>query len=146
METMNTSNKNPNYGFYISLFGTVVILLWVGLFKFTPTEAEAIKPLMINHPLTYWMYDVISTQMVSNIIGISEVLIALLIILGLKNKNIAKVAAIGVIVIFLMTISFLFTTPNMWRSVDNFRTTDFFILKDIMYLGFGVSYFQYANN
>ena len=126
---MNTSNKNPNYGFYISLFGTVVILLWVGLFKFTPTEAEAIKPLMINHPLTYWMYDVISTQMVSNIIGISEVLIALLIILGLKNKNIAKVAAIGVIVIFLMTISFLFTTPNMWRSVDNFRTTDFFILK-----------------
>ncbi len=143
---MNTSNKNPNYGFYISLFGTVVILLWVGLFKFTPTEAEAIKPLMINHPLTYWMYDVISTQMVSNIIGISEVLIALLIILGLKNKNIAKVAAIGVIVIFLMTISFLFTTPNMWRSVDNFRTTDFFILKDIMYLGFGVSYFQYANN
>ncbi|WP_293925827.1 DUF417 family protein [Sphingobacterium sp. UBA6320] len=46
---MYVANKNSNssvvssVGYYISLFGSVLILLWVGIFKFTPTEAQAIK-------------------------------------------------------------------------------------------------------
>ena len=40
-------------GYYVSLFGTVVILLWIGLFKFTPTEAAAIRPLLEHHPFTF---------------------------------------------------------------------------------------------
>lgn len=137
-------NNERNLGFYISLIGTVLILLWVGAFKFTPTEAAAIKPLVINHPLTSWMYKVMSTQMVSNLVGLFEITVAILILVGLKFKLIAKLAGIGVIAIFLMTISYLFTTPGTWRIVDGVPTTDFFILKDIMYLGFGVTYYQYA--
>lgn len=146
MRNDSTLNYKKDFGFYVSLAGTVIILLWVGLFKFTPTEAEAIKPLVINHPLTSWMYKAMDTQMISNLIGTFEIIVAILIIIGLRNKKIAKLAAIGVIVIFLMTISYLFTTPGTWRNVDRFLTTDFFILKDIMYLGFGVTYFQYANS
>jgi len=137
--------NKPDYGFYVSLFGTVLILLWVGYFKFTPTEAEAIKPLVSNHPLTYWMYDTMSIQIVSYCIGIFEITVALLILVGLKYKKIAKIAAIGVIIIFLMTLSYLFTTPGTWRIVDGVPVTDFFILKDIMYLGFGITLFQYSN-
>lgn len=144
MSNDKTVSEKLNFGFYISLFGTVLILLWVGLFKFTPSEAEAIKPLVSNHPLTSWMYKVMSTQTVSNFVGVSEITIAILILIGLKNKLIAKISSIGIIIIFLMTISYLFTTPGTWRQVDNFPITDFFILKDIMYLGFGVTYFQYA--
>ena len=67
MKEQKIINK-PGLGFYVSLFGTVLILLWVGAFKFTITEANGIKDLVINHPLTFWMYDVFSIQMVSNLI------------------------------------------------------------------------------
>lgn len=146
MSNVTSTFPKPNYGLYISLIGTVSILLWLGIFKFTPTEAAAIKPLVSNHPLTSWMYGKMNDQTISNLIGIFEIVVAILILVGLKYKIIAKIAAISVIIIFLMTISYLFTTPNTWRNVDNILITDFFIFKDIMYLGFGVSFFQYANN
>lgn len=142
---MIMSNKQ-NLGFYISLAGTVLILLWVGYYKFTPTEAAAIQPLVSNHPLTYWMYNIMSTQLVSNFIGIFEITTAILILVGLKYKIIAKIASIAVMVMFLMTISYLFTTPGTWKNVDGVPITNFFMLKDIMYLGFGVTFFQYSNS
>ncbi|WP_241790146.1 DUF417 family protein [Sphingobacterium rhinopitheci] len=139
-------NNKQNLGFYISLTGTVLILLWVGYYKFTPTEAAAIQPLVSNHPLTYWMYNIMSTQVVSNFIGIFEITTAILILVGLKYKIIAKIASLAVIVMFLMTISYLFTTPGTWKHVDGVPITNFFMLKDIMYLGFGVTFFQYSNS
>ncbi len=39
-------------GYYITLLGTAAILLWIGIFKFTPTEAAAIKTLVAHHPLS----------------------------------------------------------------------------------------------
>ncbi len=41
--TAQTSGKNQStytLGYYISLFGAALILLWIGVFKFTPTEAS----------------------------------------------------------------------------------------------------------
>lgn len=43
-------------GFYVSYLSIFLILLWIGIFKFTPTEAEAIRPLLENHPFMSWMY------------------------------------------------------------------------------------------
>lgn len=146
MDDNKTRNTKQSVGFYVSLFGTVLILLWVGLYKFIPTEAEAIKSKVISHPLTFWMYDIMSTQAVSYCIGIVEITVALLIVIGLRYKFIAKIAALSIIVIFVMTLSYIFTTAGMWKIVDGFPITNFFILKDIMYLGFGLSFFQYANN
>ena len=45
-----------------------------------------------------------------------------------------------------MTLSYLFTTPDTWKTVDGLPITNFFILKDIMYLGFGITYFNYSKN
>jgi uncharacterized membrane protein YkgB len=47
-----SKNQFTQTGYYISLFGAALILLWIGIFKFTPTEAAAIKPLVENHFLT----------------------------------------------------------------------------------------------
>ena len=145
MKEQKIINK-PGLGFYVSLFGTVLILLWVGAFKFTITEANGIKDLVINHPLTFWMYDVFSIQMVSNLIGSFEIIVAILLLIGLKNKIVGQIAAVGLIIIFLMTLSYLFTTPDTWKTVDGLPITNFFILKDIMYLGFGITYFNYSKN
>lgn len=143
--TGQTSDKNqPAYtlGYYISLFGAALILLWIGIFKFTPTEASAIKPLVENHFLTFFVYKVMSVQTVSNLIGVIEIIIALLLIFSVKFAVLKRYAGIGMIVTFLVTLSYLFTTPGMWKVVDGVPVTDFFILKDLMLLGFGLMILQ----
>ncbi|MEJ5052047.1 DUF417 family protein [Chryseobacterium culicis] len=132
-----SKNQLTRIGYYISLFGAALILLWIGIFKFTPTEAAAIKPLVENHFLTFFVYKIISVQAVSNLIGTIEIIIALLLIFSAKFAVLKKYAGIGMMVTFLVTLSYLFTTPGMWKIVDGVPVTDFFILKDLMLLGFG---------
>ena len=74
-------------GYYLPLFGTVLLLVWIGIFKFTPTEAQAIKSLVENHPLSFWIYKIFSDQTVSNIVGVLELLVALLVVLTLKYQS-----------------------------------------------------------
>lgn len=124
-------------GYYVSYLGIVLILLWIGFFKFTPTEAEEIRSLVENHPLMSWTYTLFSVQTVSELIGTMEIVTALLLILGLKWETMRIVGGLLVIGTFLITISFLFTTPGVWKMVDGVPITDFFILKDLAMLGFG---------
>ncbi|MBV8325539.1 DUF417 family protein [Chryseobacterium sp.] len=146
--TQPHKNQSRTYkpGYYISLFGAALILLWIGIFKFTPTEAAAIKPLVENHFLTFFVYKMISAQAVSNLIGMIEIIIALLLIFSVKFAVLKKYAGIGMIVTFLVTLSYLFTTPGMWKIVDGIPVTDFFILKDLLLLGLGVMIVQNNNN
>lgn len=125
-------------GYYISLFGAALILLWIGIFKFTPTEANAIKPLIENHFLTFFVYNFVSVQSVSNTIGVIEIIIALLLIFSVKFASLKRLAGFGMVATFLITLSYLFTTPGVWKVVDGVPVTDFFILKDLMLLGFGL--------
>ncbi|WP_153394375.1 DUF417 family protein [Chryseobacterium vaccae] len=134
----NSQSVTYQTGYYISLFGASLILLWIGIFKFTPTEAAAIKPLVENHFLSFFVYDIMSVQAVSNTIGIIEIIIALLLIFSVKFALLRKYAGIGMTVTFLITLSYLFTTPGIWKTVDGVPVTDFFILKDLVLLGFGL--------
>ncbi|WP_061085505.1 DUF417 family protein, partial [Chryseobacterium indologenes] len=129
-------------GYYISLFGAALILLWIGIFKFTPTEAAGIKPLVENHFLTFFVYKIMSVQTVSNLIGAIEIIIALLLIFSAKFAVLKRYAGIGMVVTFTVTLSYLFTTPGMWKIVDGVPVTDFFIVKDLMFLGFGLMLLQ----
>ncbi len=135
---IDNENLTGKAGYYISLFGSAIILLWIGIFKFTPTEENAIKPLLENHFLTFFVYDMVSIQTVSNTIGVIEIIIAGLLLFSVKFASLRKYAAIGMIITFLITLSYLSTTPGIWKTVDGIPVTDFFIVKDIMLLGFGL--------
>ncbi|WP_449398921.1 DUF417 family protein [Chryseobacterium wanjuense] len=135
---INRRSPTEGFGYYISLFGAALILLWIGIFKFTPTEANAIKPLIENHFLTFFVYSFVNVQAVSNAIGVIEIIIALLLLFSVKFASLRKYAGIGMIFTFLITLSYLFTTPNIWKVVDGIPVTDFFIVKDVMFLGFGL--------
>ncbi|WP_143884169.1 DUF417 family protein [Chryseobacterium binzhouense] len=136
--TTSVKNKTYQTGYTISLLGASLILLWIGLFKFTPTEANAIKPLLENHFLTFFVYDYINVQSVSNAIGTIEIIIAIVLLFSAKFAMLKRFAGIGMIAVFTVTLSYLFTTPGIWKVVDGFPVTDFFILKDLMLLGFGL--------
>ena len=73
-------------------------------------------PLVKNHFLMGWMYTVLSTQAVSIIIGISEIIVSIGLIASLKWHKIGKYAGLGSVFIFLTTLSFLLTTPGVWRD------------------------------
>lgn len=137
---VNTLPKFARAGYYLSLLGIVVIMLWIGFFKFTPTEAVGIKPLIENHFLLFWLYDVMNVQQVSNLFGTIEIVTGLLLLFSLKYDLLRPFAGLCLIATFLITFSFLFTTPGMWNVIDGVPTTNFMILKDIPMLGLGFMY------
>jgi len=119
------------------LASTAIILGWVGLFKFTPTEAEAIRPFAENSPLMSWMYSVFRVQVVSNIIGVIEVATALVLLASIWVPRLKQVAGVLIVITFITTLTFLFSTPDTFKWVDGFPVTNFFVLKDLSYLGYG---------
>lgn len=120
-----------------AVLAVAIILLWIGVFKFTRTEAEAIMDLVENHPLMSWLYRVFSVQGVSNLIGIVEILIGIGLVFALKFARLGLYVGVGCCVVFLVTLSFLATTPGTWRIVEGVPICNFFILKDLGYLAIG---------
>lgn len=134
----NAALSQSSIGYKIGLLGVVLTLVWIGVFKFTPTEAAAIEPLVSNHPFLGWLYLFMSVQTVSNLIGISELIIAAGLVYGFLNPKVGYYAGIAASLVFIMTLSFLVTTPNTWKVVDGMLTTSFFLLKDIVFLGIAI--------
>lgn len=126
--------KLNEFAYKLGVIGTVIILIWVGLFKFTAVEAGAIKGLVENHFAMGWMYKVMTVQQVSDCIGIFEVVTGIGLLFSLFFKKIGFYAGLASAIIFVTTLSFLITTPGVFKSVEGFPVTDFFILKDIPYL------------
>lgn len=130
--------KKINYqslGYTISVVGAAIVLLWIGIFKFTPAEAKGIESLVKNSFLMSWLYNVTSVQGVSILIGSIEIVAAVCLLLSFFWKKAELVGGLLSAIIFLVTLSFLLTTPGVFKSIDGVPVTDFFILKDIMALG-----------
>lgn len=119
-------------------YGLVLLVLWFGLFKFTPTEAQAIQPLVANSPLLSWLYAVTDGRGASRVIGFAEIAIALLIATRSFSPRASAAGSIGAVIMFLTTLSFLVTTPGSWGRVDGFPVptgAGGFLIKDLLLLG-----------
>lgn len=136
--------KKINLGYIIGVFGVIATLLWIGVFKFTITEANAIKPLVENHPMMRWIYILFSTLTVSKIIGVTEIIIAIGLFVSLFKPKVGLIFGTLSVLTFLTTISFLFTTPDTWKIVDGIVVTNFFLFKDVVFLGISISVIERA--
>lgn len=130
--------KITTLGENISRYGIVYILLTFGIFKFTNTEAEAIKPLIEHSPLLNWMSSLFSQRTISAVIGIIEIIAAISIGLKFLSSRIAFYGSILGSLIFFITLTFLFTTPGRFTRVEWLWLPDGFIIKDMAFLGFCV--------
>ncbi|MEO6684430.1 MAG: DUF417 family protein [Dyadobacter sp.] len=126
--------KITKTGYTIGVIGTAIVLLWIGILKFTPTEATAIKPYVENSFLMSWMYLVGSVQQVSNFIGVFEIITGVLLIASFFNRRLGLAGGYLGAIIFLTTLSFLITTQGFWKYMDGIPVTDFFVVKDIAFL------------
>ncbi|MET2899984.1 DUF417 family protein [Vibrio rotiferianus] len=139
MQKNMTAVSERNIGYSLGVLGVALVLAWIGIYKFTPTEADLIKPLVENHPAMGWLYSIISVQAVSNLIGAVEIIVAIGLVVGLKNRKIGFFSGVFATVIFLSTLSFLITTPNTWKVSDGILITNFFLVKDILFLAISIS-------
>lgn len=122
-------------GNWIIRFGLWTIFIWIGLYKFTPTEAKAIMPLIENSPFFSWQLNFFTPQTISNSIGFIELLTAALMIAGLRVAWLGDVGYAFGALTFVLTFSFLFSTPGMIKLVDGMWVANGFILKDISLMG-----------
>lgn len=126
-------------GYTLSVLGVALVLIWIGVFKFTPTEAKAIRPLIENSPLMSWLYEIFSERVVSRIIGVTEVVIGMGLVVSLRLPQAGLVAGSLSTLTFLVTLSFLVTTPHAIEKIDGIWLPDAFILKDLMAVGISLS-------
>jgi uncharacterized membrane protein YkgB len=125
-------------GVSISRYGLVVVLLLIGALKFTAGEAAGIQPLVVHSPLMSWMYDLLSVQGVSDVIGTIEIVIAALMALRPLSPKASLVGSFGAVVTFLLTVSFLLSTPSAVHLRYGFPVlgdAGQFLIKDLVLLG-----------
>jgi uncharacterized membrane protein YkgB len=127
-----------NAAFIVSTLGISLVLIWIGIFKFTPTEAKGIEGLVGGSPFLSWMYKLFSLSTTSRIIGIIEILTGMLLIAGLFNSKISLAGGFAATVIFFITSTFLLSTKGVLAEVDGMWVPSdlgSFLMKDLSALG-----------
>jgi reactive chlorine resistance protein C len=131
----NTAAALTKIGTGMARYGLVAILLLIGGLKFTHGEAMGIQPLVSHSPLMFWLYSVTSVDGTARIIGTIEIIAGLLIASRPFSASISAVGGVLAILIFLITLSFMLSTPGVWDPM--FPALSFvgaFLVKDIALL------------
>lgn len=139
-----------NIAFLITSIGMIVMLLWAGSFKMTRPGAEGIIPLVSNSPLIWWHFKVFGPYIGSDLIGLTEWLYAVLIIVGYFRPRAGILGGLIGVVMFFTTSTMIMTTPGAIISVPGIHGMRYmsnlglFLFKDVISLGasfYLISYF-----
>lgn len=138
-ESRETDATLRRIGELVLRYGLVAIFLWIGLLKFTAYEAKNIEPFVSNSPIWSWAYQALGLRGVSNLIGVIEITVGLLIATRPFWPKLSAIGSFGSIITYLITLSFLLTTPGVWEPGYGFPFPSGmpgqFLLKDLVLLG-----------
>ena len=117
-------------------YGLCFVVGWVALMKFTRYEAVGIQPLIARSPLMSWTFHFWSVRTVSSLIGATELLIVILILLRKWSPRACMIGSALGCVMFLTTLSFILTTPGWEPTLGGFPALSLgvgeFIIKDVV--------------
>lgn len=134
--------KLPTAGEFVFRYGLVSIFLWIGMLKFTAYEAKNIEPFVANSPFFSWAYHSMGLQGTSMMVGVIEISIGLLLLTRPVWPKLAAIGAFGSIITYLVTLSFVLTTPGVWEPGYGFPFPSAlpgqFLLKDLVLLGVSI--------
>ena len=141
--------NDRNIPFLVISIGMIVMLFWAGSFKMTAPGAEGIAPLISNSPLTGLQFKLFGPYIVSDLIGLTEWIAAVLIIVGYFRPKAGIVGGLILTFMFFTTSTMLITTPDTTVSVPGhwiryMNNLGLFLFKDIVSLGasfYLISYF-----
>ena len=128
-----------NVADFLGRYGLVVVIGWIGALKFANFEANQIRPLVANSTFMGWLYDIFSVYTFSALLGVFEVAAAVLLAVKPWFPRLSVVGSVQAIILFLATISFLFTTPGIGEPAGGgfpaLSLIGEFLLKDVPLLG-----------
>ena len=117
----------------------MVVIGWIGALKFANFEAHRIQPLVANSPFMGWRYDFLPVYTFSALLGVVELAAAALLAIKPLAPKLSILGSLLAIVLFISTVSFLFTTPGVGEPAGGgfpaISLTGEFLLKDIPLLG-----------
>lgn len=137
-QSNDIANHLQATGGIVLRYGLVLILVWIGGMKFTAYEAEGIRPFVENSPAFAWTYPVFGIQGLSNILGVVEIVVGVMIASRLWLPKLSALGSLLAAGMFLSTLSFLVTTPQAWVAESGFPVISVpgqFLLKDVVLLG-----------
>ena len=133
--------SDRNIAFLITSIGMIVMLLWAGSYKMTVPGAEGIIPLVSNSPLIWWHFKLFGAYVGSELIGLTEIIAAVLIITGYWRPKAGIVGGLIASVMFFTTSTMVVTTPGAIISVPGIHGMTYmsflglFLFKDVISLG-----------
>ena len=136
-----------NLPFLIISIGMSAMLIWAGAYKMTVPGANGIVPLVTNNPLISWHFKLFGTYIGSDLIGLTEIIAALLIITGYFKPKAGIAGGLIATLMFFVTSTMVITTPEAIVPVNGISYMSFlglFLFKDIISLGAAfhlISYF-----
>jgi len=134
-----TATRLLKSGDIVLRYGLVIVLVWIGMLKFTSYEAEGIRPLAEHSPFFSWTYGFLSTRSFSNILGVIEITTGILIALRPFSPKLSAIGSIGGIITFLITLTFMLSTPGVLQQGMSFPfisgSPGQFLIKDLVLLG-----------
>ncbi|TXI53873.1 YkgB family protein [Mycolicibacterium mageritense] len=129
-------------GWAVARYGLALVIGWIGICKFYPYEAHNIQPLVANSPFMAWLYGPFSVETFSTILGVVEVLTALLLVIKPWAPALSLVGSVLAIALFVNTLLFMFTTPGVGEaSAGGFpllSMTGQFLVKDVVLIGVSI--------
>jgi reactive chlorine resistance protein C len=131
----------------------IAMLLWAGSYKMTAPGAEGIVPLVSNSPLIWWHFKLFGPYIGSDIIGLTEITAAILIITGYFRPKAGIIGGLITTLMFFITSTMVITTSGAVIAVHGIRYMRYmrymsflglFLFKDVISLGVSfylISYF-----
>ena len=149
---MTTHQTQPNLALHdsavdrigglLARYGLVIVIAWFGGLKFMAYEAEGIVPLVSSSPLMSWLYDIFSVRTFSALLGVFELAAAVLLAVKPWWPKASILGSILAILLFLATISFMFTAPGVFEASQGgfpaLGANGYFLVKDVALLGISV--------
>ncbi|MCF6439429.1 DUF417 family protein [Pseudoalteromonas luteoviolacea] len=137
----NSINSMHKVGQGTALLGVVLPLLLIGVLKFTPTEVEALKPVINGTPWLTWLYAVFGFEGASYFLGVVEIITATLLIMSVWSARAGIMGGAMGAVTFLVTVSTLLVLPIGEDKEGGLPFLNFlgqFLIKDVALLGISI--------
>jgi reactive chlorine resistance protein C len=121
-------------------WGLAFVLGTFGAVKMSPVAAQLVQPLVANSPALDWLYSYLSVENVARAAGAVEIGAALMLFAGVLSPVLALCGSLLAVFIFVITLSFLFTTPGALVAFPGLplpapSAMTAFIVKDAFLLG-----------
>lgn len=139
---VNRAMQVQGMGVSIIRYGLALVLIWIGILKFTSYEAGGVEPLGQHSLFFSWLFPLIGANGFAALLGVIEITLGALICCRAFAPRLSAWGSIGAVITFCLTITLLFSTPGVIQEGYGFPFISpmpgQFLIKDIVLLGAAV--------